>query len=184
MTENWLNIGELDPLIETAPCDCNFFSSPRTVGRGGGVATIFTKHFNCRILSAECFASFEVQLCRVDLMCPIFCELIYRCPRYNKLFLKEFSDFVTTIVPNVDRLLILSNFNIHVCCPDKPLVSEFVQVINYFYIFQSVLGATYEKGHTLDLILSYGFQLQIVQIEDCLFLTTSQYYLILFYPTL
>ncbi len=80
MTETWLNIGELDPLIETSPCDCNFFSSPRTVGRGGGVATIFKKHFNCRILSVECFASFEVQLCRVDLMYPIFCALIYRPP--------------------------------------------------------------------------------------------------------
>lgn len=120
MTETWLNIGELDPLIETSPCDCNFFSSPRTVGRGGGVATIFKKHFNCRSLSVECFASFEVQLCQVDLMYPIFCALIYRPPSYNKLFLKEFSDFLTTIVPNVDRLLILCDFNIHVCCPDKP----------------------------------------------------------------
>lgn len=36
MMETWLNIGELDPLIETSPCDCNFLSSPRTVGRGGG----------------------------------------------------------------------------------------------------------------------------------------------------
>ncbi len=143
----------LTPLLKQLPVT-NFFSSPRTVGRGGGVATIFKKHFNCRILSVECFASFEVQLCQVDLIYPIFCALIYRPPRYNKLFLKEFSDFVTTIVPNVDRLLILSDFNIHVCCPDKPLVSEFLQIIDSFYVFQSVLGATHEKGHTIDLILS------------------------------
>ncbi len=42
----------------------------------------------------------------------------------SSLLYFEFSDFfLTTIVPNVDRLLILSDFNILVCCLDKPLVS-------------------------------------------------------------
>lgn len=163
MTETCLNIGELDPLIETSPCDCNIFSSLNTGCRSVG------ENFNCRILPVECFASFEVQLCRVDLMYRIFCALIYRPLSYNTLFLKEFSDFLTTIVPNVDRLLILGEFNIHVCCPDKPLVSEFLQTIDYFNLSQSFVGPTHEKGHTLDLILSYGFTLQIVRIEDCSF---------------
>ncbi len=45
----------------------------------------------------------------------------------SSLLYFESSDFfLTTIVPNVDRLLILSDFNTHVCCPDKPLVSEFL----------------------------------------------------------
>ncbi len=38
----------------------------------------------------------------VDLVHPIFCALIYRPPKYGKLFLKEFSDFLASIVPNVD----------------------------------------------------------------------------------
>lgn len=77
--------------------------------------------------------------------------------------------FLTTLVPNADRLFILGDFNIHVCCPDKPLVSEFLHIIDSFNLSQSMIGATHEKGHTLDLILSFGFTLQIVQIEDCCF---------------
>lgn len=119
--------------------------------------------------NVETFSCFEVQLCRVDLVHPIFCALIYRPPKYGKLFLKEFSDFLASIVPNVDWLLVLGDFNIHVCCPDKPLVSQFLQIVDSFNLSQPVLGATHDKGHTLDLILSFGSLLQILQIEDSYF---------------
>lgn len=82
-------------------------------------------------------------------------------------FLMEFSDILASIVSNVDWLLVLGDFNIHVCCPDKLLVSEFLQIVDSFNLFQS--GATHDKGHTLDLILSFGFTLQILQIDDSYF---------------
>lgn len=72
-------------------------------------------------------------------------------------------------MPNVDRLLVFGDFNIHVCCPDNPLVSEFLQIVDSFKLSQSVLGATHDKGHTLDQIFSFGFSLQIIQIEDSYF---------------
>ncbi|XP_078265968.1 uncharacterized protein LOC144599123 isoform X1 [Rhinoraja longicauda] len=60
LTESWLNPGELAPLVELCPDNCNFFTSPRLSGRGGGLATVFKKHFNCRLLNADHFSSFEI----------------------------------------------------------------------------------------------------------------------------
>ncbi len=37
----------------------------------------------------------------------------------------SFSDFLSTVISSTDSLLILGDFNIHICCPEKPLVKEF-----------------------------------------------------------
>ncbi len=39
-----------------------FLSSPRTAGRGGGLASVFKKKFDCRSIKTDTFSSFEVQL--------------------------------------------------------------------------------------------------------------------------
>ncbi len=55
----------------------------------------------------------------------VLCVLVYRPPKYNKDFIQQFSEFLSHIVPSCDNILILGDFNIHVCCPNKPMVSEF-----------------------------------------------------------
>ncbi len=69
-------------------------------------------------------------------------------------------------MPNADGLMILGNFNIHVCCPLKPMIKEFLQTIDTFSLTQSVVGPTHNQGHTLDLILSYGLLVSVVGIKD------------------
>lgn len=59
-------------------------------------------------------------------------------------------------MPNFDSVLILGDFNIHVCCPSKPLVSEFMHLVESFNLTQFVAGPTHKLGHTLDLVLSCG----------------------------
>lgn len=90
---------------------------------------------------------------------PFLCALIYRPPKFNKDFIKDFTDFLTEISFNYDRFLIVGDFNIHVCCESKPLVNEFLSLIDSFNLTQSVNVPTHEKGHTLDLVLSYGLDL-------------------------
>lgn len=41
---------------------------------------------------------------------------------------------------NTNRLLILGDFNIHFCCPSKPTIKEFLQIIDTFNFIQSVFG--------------------------------------------
>lgn len=59
VTETWLNVGELSPFSELLPPDCTYFNSPRTTGRGGGLAVIFKEKYNCRLLSMITCSSFE-----------------------------------------------------------------------------------------------------------------------------
>ncbi len=79
MTETWLNAGELGPLSEVCPTDYNFFNTTRSVGRGGGLATIFRN--KCRLLASELFSSFEVQQFQMEGCNPLLCILVYRPPQ-------------------------------------------------------------------------------------------------------
>lgn len=67
-------------------------------------------------------------------------------------------------VLKTDKFLILGDFNVHVCCESKPLVKDFLTVIESLNLTQWVTGATHEKGHTLDLVLSHGLDVSIDEI--------------------
>lgn len=112
--------------------------------------------------------SFEVQVFKIDLVNPVLCALIYRPPKYNKVFINEFSDFLSTVISSrpTDSLLILGDFNIHICCPEKPLVKEFLDLVDSFSLMRSVLEPTHSRGHTLDLILSFGFPIHKEEIAN------------------
>jgi len=68
-----------------------------------------------------------------------------------------------------DRVLIVGDFNIHVCCPSKPLSKDFLNIIDSFNLVQSVSGHTQILGHTLDLVLWYGLPVKNVKVHDALF---------------
>lgn len=67
-----------------------------------------------------------------------------------------------------DRVLILGDFNIHVCCPSHSLTSHFLDLTESFDLTQSVTGATHSKGHNLDLVLSFGLSLEDLNLVDML----------------
>ncbi len=115
MTETWLDALDLSPLSELCPLNYLFLNSPRTSGRGGGIATVYKT------------------------------------------------------VPTCDNFLIHGDFNIHVCCPSKPLASEFLQLIESFNFTQFVSGSTHRAGHTLDLVLSLGLSVTNVVVNDACF---------------
>ncbi len=56
------------------------------------------------------------------------------------------NEFLSVTVPTCDNFLILGDFNIHVCCPSKPLASEFLQLIDSFNFTQFVSGSTHRAG--------------------------------------
>ncbi len=91
--------------------------------------------------------------------------MVYRPPKYNKDFLNDFSYFLAEIMPKYDSVLIVGDFNVHMCCPDKPMAKDFLSLIDSFNLVQSVSGPTQERGHTLDLVLSFG--LPVFNLEVC-----------------
>lgn len=89
---------------------------------------------------------------------------------YTDRFYKGVFQFVSHIFSLCDRLLILFDINICVCCPGKPMVTEFIiYVLNSFGLIQHREKATHVLRYNLDLIMSYGFSMDNINIEDACF---------------
>ncbi len=67
------------------------------------------------------------------------------------------------------KILLLGDFNIHVCCASKTLSIEFLNLIESFDIVQWVSGPTHSQGHTLDLILTHGLSVLDITISNATF---------------
>lgn len=88
------------------------------------MVTVFKNRFKLQTLSFGSYSTFESQIVKIEYAKnPLLCFLIYRPPKPDKDFIAEFSDFLSHIVLLHDRLLILDDFNIHSCCPVKPMAS-------------------------------------------------------------
>lgn len=81
---------------------------------------------------------------------PTICVLLYRLPKYNKNFITQFSDLLSSIFLNCGSVLILGDFNIYVCCPEKPLVRNVTNLNDSFGLHQSVDSSTHKSSHILD----------------------------------
>lgn len=112
--------------------------------------TVFKSKFDCKQLFSPA-SSFEKSLLKLDYSTALLCAVVYRPPRYNKDFLNDLSDFMADLIPRYDQVVIVGNLNIQVCCPDKPLVKDFLYLVDSFTLIQSISCPTQECGHTLDL---------------------------------
>ncbi len=138
VTESLTNPDDCSPLIES-------LSSPLSLGE---------------------FSTFENLGFILNNKLPILCVLIYRPPKFIFGFIQEFSDFLSDIILKHDRVLILGDFNIDMCCPASSLASEFINLLQSCNLTQSVKQPSHVKGHTLDLVLSCGFSVDNVNIVD------------------
>ncbi|XP_014865742.1 PREDICTED: uncharacterized protein LOC106931877 isoform X2 [Poecilia mexicana] len=170
VTETWLSVGESSALSELLPADCSYFNSPRASGRGGGTATVYKQDYKCKQCFLQTsFPNFEFTSFEMRHVNPVFCAVVYRPPKYNKDFISDFSDFLSGIITNYEHVLIVGDFNIHVCCPDKPLVKDFLSLLDSFNLVQAVSSPTHEHRHTLDLVISCGLPVTNLEICDSVF---------------
>lgn len=170
ITESWISSGEWSAVNELVPADCVFIGVPRTSRRGGGLAVICkTKLQIKQLYSVTKYSSFELCLFELGHLSSLLCAVVYRPPRYNKDFISEFSEFLAEYALRYDQIMLLGDYNIHVCCPEKPLVSDFYDLINCFNLNQYVSGATHVCGHTLDLVLFSGLDVKNLCIQDAVF---------------
>ncbi len=164
MTETWTKEGDLSPFSELVPQNCSFLNTSRSSGRGGGLAVVFKNSFYGRIIPSEVYKSFEAQMSLMDLANPVLCVVIYRPPQFNNAFLSEFADFLGNVVTMYDQILLLGDFNIHICC--KPLSKDFCNLMDSFSFSQWVQCPTHIHGHILDLVFSHGFSITDMEIGD------------------
>ncbi len=70
--------------------------------------------------------------------------------RPHQLVINDFTAFMGDCITKYNDILLLGDFNIHVCCPFKPLEMEFLSLIDSFSMVQWVKDSTHTHGHTLD----------------------------------
>ncbi len=126
-------------------------------GRGGGVATIYSDILQCYSENGYRFDSFEILMLNVKLsdkqiICPIACSGYCGIgpPGPYTEFLKEFADFLSDLLVNVDKALLLEILDIHVDNTNDALGLAFTDLINSFGVKQNVTGPTHRFNHTLD----------------------------------
>ncbi len=123
------------------------------------------------------FNSFEILLLNVTLsdmqnksVISLALASVDRQPGPYTDFLKEFADFLSDLLVNVDKALIVRDFNIHVDNTNDALGLAFTDLINSFGVKQNVTGPTHHFNHTLDLIISHVIDLTdidiVPQIDD------------------
>ncbi len=84
---------------------------------------------------------------------------VYRPPGPYTDFLKEFVDFLSDLLVNVNKALIVGDFNNHVDNTNKALGLALTDLINSFGVKLNVTGPTHRFNHTLDLIILHGIDL-------------------------
>ncbi len=74
----------------------------------------------------------------------------------------KFADFLSDLLVNVDKALIVGDFNIYIDNTNDALGLAFTDLINLFGVKQNVTGPT--RRFNLDLIISHGIDLTDIDI--------------------
>ncbi|XP_051725975.1 uncharacterized protein LOC127499619 [Ctenopharyngodon idella] len=171
LTETWLKPNDYFGLNESCPPGYCYKNKCRPVGRGGGVATIYREILNVTQKTNYRFNSFEILVLTVTLsdiskksLLSLALATVYRPPGPYIDFLKEFADFLSDLLVNVDKALIVGDFNIHVDNTNDALGAAFTDLLNSFGVKQNVTGPTHRLNHTLDLIISHGINPTDIEI--------------------
>ena len=179
LTETWLKPDEYLPLNEATPPSHFNYHIPRHNGRGGGVATIYNSNLTMAPKFEYKFKSFEVLV--LNLMqpdktsrsnVPLTIVTLYRPPGPYSDFMTEFSEFLSSLVIKTDNIIVLGDFNIHMDDANNSLASAFQSLIEHIGFFQHVNAPTHKGSHTIDLVLTYGAQIeQLAILPQCPSLT-------------
>ena len=152
LTECWLSSTASAVLIEASPPDYSFLFSTRKDKTGGGLAVIFFNQFPCMVCSLGNFTSFEYLAMLIGNRQHILALLIYRPPRYNPIFLTEFSEFLSTALIKHDKIVLLGDLNFHINDILDSKATEFLGLHSSLNFIQHVTGPTHNDGNTLDLV--------------------------------
>uniref|UniRef100_A0AAY4DRN7 Reverse transcriptase domain-containing protein n=1 Tax=Denticeps clupeoides TaxID=299321 RepID=A0AAY4DRN7_9TELE len=176
LTETWLKQNEFVALNESSPPGYSYVHQPRLTGRGGGVAVIYKDNLGITHKPRQGLNSFEILYTNITHVVSqnknpkcIPLIIIYRPPGPYSEFLSEFTDFVSNLVVSVDKALIVGDINIHCDKLEDSLRTAFLSLLDSVGVNQHVTGPTHEGGHTLDLVLTFG-----LNIEDIVTLPQSE----------
>ena len=176
LTETWLGTDAPVILTEACPPNFNFLFSTRGGKKGGGTASITQITMSSNKVPFNSYSSFEHHAF-VFSSPPILCITVYRPPQYSTSFISEFSELLSVIHTTYNRILITGDFNLHVDNTSDPVSREFLNLLNCLDFKQHVAQPTHSRGHTLDLVITFGLSVDVSSVVD---LAVSDHYCVFF----
>ena len=174
LTETWLKTDASIALIEASPMNYNFCHSVRQakkgrgkIKRGGGTAAITNHVLDSKSISFDDFNSFEYHASILNCKSPILTVTVYRPPdKSPTMFLEDFSVLLSILNTNYDMVILTGDFNLHVDNEKDKMAKDFISLLADFDFTQHVSGPTHDRGHTLDLVITRGLDVNIVSIMN------------------
>ena len=176
LTETWLGTDAPTVLTEASPPDFYFLFSTRVGKKGGGTASFFKNTLKSNEVSFNSYSSFEHHAF-VFSSPPVLSISVYRPPQHSSTFISDFADLLTIIHATYDRILITGDFNIHVNKSSDSMSRDFLNLLNCMDFYQHVTQPTHNRGHTLDLVITYGLSTGVSSVAD---LAISDHYCVFF----
>lgn len=168
LTETWLKTDEYIALNESTPPGYSYTHAPRLTGRGGGVAAVYDSNISATMKAGFKFNFFEVlvlSFAHPDKKAVSFIlAIVYRPPGPYSGFLLEFADFLSCLVVNSGKVVIVGDFNIHMDSEGDPLRSAFLSIIQSIGFDQHIHQSTHSHNHTLDLVLTYDTEIANIAV--------------------
>ena len=165
LTETWLQQEEYVSLNESTPSSHSNCHIPPITSQGGGVAAIYHSSLKMNQRPKPGYSSFEnltLSLSNPNLKAqkPVLFVVVYRPPGPYTEFLSQFSDFLSDLVLSSDKVIIVGDFNIHVDVNSDSLTTAFNSILDSIGFSQHVNEPTHSFNHTLDLVLTYGIEIE------------------------
>ena len=184
LTETWLCQNENVSLNAATPPSHTSTHIPRDTGKGGGVAAIYDSALSFHPKPKLNYSSFESLILSLPYPArrgvqPMLFVTVYRPPGPYSEFLTEFSVFLSSLVLKTDRAIVVGDFNIHVDNVNDSLGSAFISLLDSVGFCQCVHEPTHCFNHTLDLVLTYGIEVDHLTVFPHVPLL-SDHYLITF----
>ena len=88
--------------------------------------------------------------------------VLYRPPGPYSQILEEFCEFIADFVTHSDKILIIGDFIIHLNKPSDPLRKALFGLLDISNVIQLVHEPTYSSGNTLDLTISHGLDVSVL----------------------
>lgn len=105
----------------------------------GGLAVFYKSNFNCKLLDMGAYKSFEILSFIFKNLAGVrtLFILIYRPPK-SANFILDFAELLSSVTVKFDNIIVLGDFNLHICCPHDPMSTRFLELIQSFNFSQFV----------------------------------------------
>ena len=155
LTETWLSPDDKYEALELCSQNATIHRSDRD-GVGGGVAIMTKNEYETKRVASRSYESFEHVIVSAKICGKVIkIACIYRPPCHSPTnFINDFSTFLEDNCLAGDPIILMGDFNIHMDVLTDSFAMKFNETLYAFGMKQHISGATHDKGHTLDLVIS------------------------------